>query len=80
MKAINVTKLKTVNYHGVEVMIPVHIKFIAADKSGLALGFVDLPVPIERLDWWDASTGSDMYEVGTFDLEGMDWKDSLQSV
>lgn len=39
MKFIEFVKFKAVMFHGTEVHVPDHIKYIAADKSGKVIGF-----------------------------------------
>lgn len=77
MKALELVKMKSVNYHGTEVHVPENINFIASDKSGQTIGFVGQPYPDDDFDWWDNPNGDDMYDIGVFDLEGTHWTETL---
>lgn len=77
MKAIELVKMKAVNYHGTEVHVPENINFIASDKSGKTLGFEGRPHPEVEFEWWEDHNGDDLYEIGTFDLEGTHWTETL---
>jgi hypothetical protein len=77
MKFVEFVKFKAVMFHGTEVHVPEHIKYIAADKSGSVIGFEKEPVPDAEFEWWDNPTGDDMYDIGTVDLEGMNWTETL---
>lgn len=77
MKFTEYVKFKSAMFHGTEVHVPENITCIAADKSGSVIGFEKMPVPDAELEWWDNPSGDDMYEIGTVDLEGMDWSKTL---
>ncbi len=77
MKAIELIKMKAVSYHGTEVYVPENIHFIATDKNGTTIGFEERPVVDHGFNFWDNPNCSDMYEIGTFDLEGSDWTKTL---
>ena len=77
MKFIEFVKYKAVLFHGTEVHVPEYIKYIAADKSGKVIGFEKEPVPDAEFEWWDNPTADEMYDVGTVDLEGMNWTETL---
>jgi hypothetical protein len=77
MKAIELLKMKAVNYHGTEVHVPDNIHFIATDKNGKTLGFEERPKPDEEFNWWENPNRSDMYDIGTFDLEDTNWTETL---
>lgn len=77
MKAINLNKMKAVNYHGTEVHVPENINFIVSDKSGKTLGFECRPHAEIDFEWWEDHNGDDLYEIGTFDLEDTHWTETL---
>lgn len=77
MKFIEMIKMKSAIFHGTEVHVPEHIKCIAADKSGKVIGFETMPVPDAEFEWWDNPSCDDMYDIGTVDLEGMHWTETL---
>lgn len=76
----NSTKMKTVQYFNLELIVPEDIKYISVDSEGeIALWFGVYKPYVRMYSWgvddWVGET-CDM-DMGTVDLEGVDWRDTL---
>lgn len=72
-----ITAQKTVNYFGIDLIVPDEYGFLATDKGGSVYWYEERP-EFDKSQWdTDASVGSFLCGV---DLEGMDWRESLMEV
>lgn len=87
MKVLTKNSLKQIMFNGENFQVPEFVKFVAVDADGLVNGFRNKPEvdklyvnnynPLEV--WIDPDCG-DMFEMGTVELEGEDWRFLLTEV
>ena len=68
-------RYKKVNYFGIDFYVPEEVEYIATDKDGNIYGYVDIDLPIERIDDWCAPEVSPYY-LGNCSYTGH-WQCSL---
>jgi len=73
------TAQKSVNYHGINVIVPANTRWLATDSDGYLGIYTDQYCePTLKNRVWD--NGYEYIFICQVDLEGMDWKDSLMEV
>lgn len=74
---------KTVHYFDLTLAVPATANFISVDEEGRLYLWLYEPVLRKFADgddaWYDWSGEVVDFYAGTVDLEGMDWKDTLQA-
>ena len=67
---------RKVEYFGLTLTVPNDCEYIATDKSGKVYAYTNRPE--DRHSTW--ATYADYVYIADVDLEGMDWRDTLQKV
>ena len=65
--------MKDVDYHGLKLTVPERCKFLSSDKDGET--WANEKRPQTMYEHWSYKLNG--YCIGTLDLEGMDWKETL---
>jgi hypothetical protein len=73
------TPQKSVNYHGINLIVPNNTKWLATDKSCLLCAYFENEPYDTGYNEWN-NLHSDRIFICQVDLEGMDWRDSLVEV
>lgn len=77
MTLVELPKTKTVDYFGLQLIVPHSINFIATDSDGEIYGFKNEP---SAIGYWepDDDDGQDWYMIATVNLHGLDWRETLR--
>ncbi|UVX30768.1 hypothetical protein S10a_00055 [Klebsiella phage VLCpiS10a] len=76
MTEIDLPEFKTVDYFGLNLIIPSSIKFIGTNASGEVYGYSHEP---ERYDeFWDTYRCPSVIPLATVNLHGLDWRETLR--
>lgn len=70
---------KIVNYHGIDMVVPGWVKFIATDESGQTDGYSKEPQPSHFSEIWRVPIGVDSQSVRLSD-RSVFWADSVECV
>jgi hypothetical protein len=71
---------KRVNYFGTEVSVSESITYIAVDSNGEVYGYTHHPIKGALMWGGECAEGSLAAYIGTVDLQGMHWTDTLVEV
>jgi hypothetical protein len=80
MKLLSKPEMKKVNYFS--VVLEINSKqscYIATDPDGKVFAYYQDEAPLRLSMYWFGAGGDGVY-LGTVDLEGMHWKDTLMEV
>lgn len=82
VRIANVIKLKEVQYFNLTLMVPEETRYISADEDGVLIPWFASPVPelislILKDDWCGEEID---YDLGTVDLEGLDWRGTMVDI
>lgn len=70
--------MRAVDYFGMKVEIPRHATYLAVQGYAPELFAFDFIPEIRKVEqMWEQGLG---YYIGTVDLEGVDWRDTLREV
>ncbi len=71
---------KKVTYRGNVFDVPLWVNYMAVDSDGELIIFEALPFTDYMSDTWDGRHGFRDKCIGEVDLEGYDWKNTLEEV
>lgn len=84
---VEYNQYKTVKYFDIELNVPFDTRYLATDGDGEVYAFrVGWKNPIADTSYWDFCKGLyvELYDeptlVAEVDLQGMDWKETLQEI
>lgn len=78
MKLIKYYPTKEVQYYDFTFTVPEYTNYSAVDEDGTLMGFENEPKFDDDWKIWIDPDGGIMTEMGTIDLEGLSWKNTLQ--
>ena len=80
MKLTTGKKGKVVTYFGVQLSIPIWVEWLVTNEDGEVYGCLSVPHQHPYANYWDTAKNELAYRICDVDLEGMDWKKTLQYV